>query len=520
MNQKKYYFINLTVIITVMMVFSACQKKLDTPPENKVFGTDINYADNDMLYPVIGVYQQLYSTGATWDGCALIGDRGDDVTPKGDQVPLIQSDLYSYDNTFWIYNAVWQEMYTVVLKAMTAIDQIKLYAENTSGTTNANQYIAEVKTIKDWELLQLSYLWGAILIPESANPADLVTVPTTSKDSVMDYISREMDEAIPYLPDMRPNQRTDVTGGVTKYTALAIKALAELELENYQKVADATSQIIGSGLFSLNPDFTSTFRRSGKLDNSKLLVFQYSTLGTSSGTQYRFPYQFFYPSSWSPLNVGAMGGWGFWEPTRKYIKFMLDRGEVTRLKETVLFTPDGVAEIESDPNYANLPTWITSNLTVSPASGAGWLTPDGDTIFNSPRLKFYSGKFILPSTDLPPGRKEQGADNNYTCIRYAQILLMYAEALTRGANGTVMTADQAVNLVRERAGLSDLTGVTADQVMNEKYAELATEWGIRFHDMVRLKKDNELSFEGRSYTDNLAFIPYPLNQVSLLQGLQ
>jgi hypothetical protein len=59
-----------------------------------------------------------------------------------------------------------------------------------------------------------------------------------------------MDEAVPNLPDMRPNQRTDLRGGVTKYTALAIKAMANLELKNYQAVADATGTIINSNKFT------------------------------------------------------------------------------------------------------------------------------------------------------------------------------------------------------------------------------------------------------------------------------
>ena len=40
----------------------------------------------------------------------------------------------------------------------------------------------------------------------------------------MQYISDLMDEVMPILPDMRPNERQDIPGGVTKYTALAIKA--------------------------------------------------------------------------------------------------------------------------------------------------------------------------------------------------------------------------------------------------------------------------------------------------------
>ena len=101
-------------------------------------------------------------------------------------------------------------------------------------------------------------------------------------------------------------------------------------------------------------------------------------------------------------------------------------------------------------------------------------------------------------------------------IRYAEILLMYAEALTKGANGSGMTADQAVNMVRNRAGLGDLTGVTHEQVMDEKFAEFAMEWGIRYFDMIRLKKYDELSYDGRTFTADKELLPYPQAQLDLL----
>jgi hypothetical protein len=104
-------------------------------------------------------------------------------------------------------------------------------------------------------------------------------------------------------------------------------------------------------------------------------------------------------------------------------------------------------------------------------------------------------------------------------IRYAEMLLMYAEALTRGASGSAMTADQAVNLVRARAGLNNLTGVTTQQVLDEKFAELGTEWDIRFHDMVRTENTTELTHEGKTFTMDKAYLPFPADQVSELPQL-
>ena len=97
---------------------------------------------------------------------------------------------------------------------------------------------------------------------------------------------------------------------------------------------------------------------------------------------------------------------------------------------------------------------------------------------------------------------------------------MYAEAVTRGGAATAGTADAAVNLVRQRAGLSALSGVTSQQVMDEKYAELGMEWGIRYFDMVRLGNTSALSYDGRTFTMEKAYLPFPSAQVDKSKPLQ
>jgi hypothetical protein len=98
---------------------------------------------------------------------------------------------------------------------------------------------------------------------------------------------------------------------------------------------------------------------------------------------------------------------------------------------------------------------------------------------------------------------------------------MYAEALTRGASADIsMTATEAVNLVRSRANLSPLSDVTTQDVLDEKFAELATEWGIRFYDMVRTENTSELSYGGRTFTMDKAYFPFPADQVAELPQLE
>jgi len=507
--KRLIYAIKLPVfVLALLTVTVSCDDKLDEPAENKSFTEETDYSlTENMILPLIGAYAEFQTRG--WEDFPLISVRGDDVNAGGlgDQQDFAETDIYNYNKDYWMYNSLWQNFYKDIFITHSTMEQVELYKEFATNQSTADQYIAEAKTLRAFLLFQLSRVWGTIYIPTSSDPSDLLVAELSTKDEVMQHISDQMDEAIPFLPDMRPNQRTDITGGVTKYTALAIKALANLELKNYQAVADATSQIISSGKFSLEPDFYELFKLKGKLNNENLLEWQYSDFGQGSGDSKSYTFAFFGPQNWTPKVAGSGSGWGFWEPSLKYIKFMLGRGETIRLETSVLFTNRGMTEIKKDPAYTTLPDWI-SNTTRS-----------GDVINDFAREMFVSGKHYLPSEDLTPGRTAYGTNKNFTCIRYAEILLMHAEALTQGASGPAMTADAAVNAVRTRAGLTPLSGVTNDQVMDEKFAELAMEWGTRYYDMIRLGRYNELSYDGRTFTENKIFLPYPQSQVDQLPAL-
>lgn len=505
--------IKFVMAVTCMLVIASCDKQLDEPLQNEVVLEGIDYTKTENMFGLIaGSYAAL--NNLQWETFPLISVRGDDVNPDGDQVPLIETDLYNYDRSFWMYNSTWLNLYSDILDYHANMEQIELYKEFAANPSVADQYIAEIKVMRAFSLFQLCRLWGDLLIPTSSAAEELYTAPVVPREEVLQHISDQMDEAIPMLPNVRPNERTDIPGGVTSYTALAIKALANLELENYQGVADATGQIISANTFTLYPDFYELFKIPGKLSSENLLELQYSDLGQSSGQNFSYLFAFFGPNDYKPAVPGAAGGWGFWEPSIKFIKFMLDRGETVRLETSVLFTNEGIDSIKADPAYATLPVWISNTTRDGDVIGKTTGEPNARSIFSS-------GKHYLPSNQLTPGRTDYGTNKNFIVIRYAEILLMHAEALTQGATSSAMTADEAVNLVRGRAGLLPLSGVTIDDVLNEKFAEFAMEWGIRFYDVTRHERTEELDYGGRNYNEsNDRFLPYPLGQLDLLPQLK
>ena len=496
----------LSLILALLgMLLTGCSSELDQAELNNNFagGTDFSKTD-DMIFSLIGLYQSVADRG--WEQPLVVSTRGDDVNAAGDQQGLKNQDRYVYDNSFFGSRTLWETYYEDIIRAHTAMEQIERYMEfaDEDGKELGQQYIAEAKVLRAVLLFQLSQVYGAVFIPESSNLdafADVTSVPT--KDEVMQHLSDQMDEAIPYLLDMRPNERTDLPGGVTKYTALHIKALANQELENYQAVADATGEIISSGKFSLYPDFYELFKTPGKLSDESLYEFQYSDFGVGEGDRVDHLYAPYGPNSWDPVVTGAGSGWGFFEPSMKFVEFMLDRDETVRLETSVFFSQRGIDSLTTVTDYTadELPDFVSPT------------TRDGDTNTSDVRSIFSSGKHYLPTNQLIPGRTAYGSNKNYIVYRYAETLLMYAEALVHGASSNAMSADQAVNLVRERAGLAPISGVTLDQVVDEKYAELAMEWGKRFFDMVRLGRYDELSFGGRNFTEDKKFVTYHQDQI-------
>src|SRR5690606_7085918 len=300
------------------IVFTAvsCVEELDSLPENVDFTEDTDYTDaTEMIKFLAGAYGKVYERG--WEQPPLISVRGDDVNAGGlgDQQPFTDTDNFIYDKDYWMYNSLWQTLYSDVFAVHSGIEQIEKFKEfaNDNEITRANQYIAEAKTLRAWMLFQLSRVWGNIFITYTSDPTDLLTEEVSTKEEVMQHISDQMDEAITDLPEMHPNERIDIRGGVTAYTAMAMKALANLELENYQAVADVTGDIISSGKFSLFPDYYELFKTDGKLSNENIFELQYSDFGQGAGEVKIHDFVFYGPQGWTPAVEGAAAGWGFYE---------------------------------------------------------------------------------------------------------------------------------------------------------------------------------------------------------------
>jgi hypothetical protein len=499
--------INISLLILVL-VATGCNKFLDRPLEDQTPPTVIDYTNISSMYlPVSGTYRAAAGENpgfSHWVDLGIRTVRGDDVakgSSPGDQGTL--TDIKNFQNTnpgvlsFWGNNNYWNDHFGLVLYANEALNDLDRFAANIPGGDAANRalyerYKSEIRVIRAWSHMLVSRVFGDV--PIVTNNTTITTVAKVTTRELRQWIISEMDTAATWLEDARPNQAAHI-GSVTRYTALLIKAKAAADIAGndngspyWDTVLNATNQIINSGKFSLYPDFYQLFKIPGKLSNEALYELQYSDFGTSTGTDVKPGafWDFQGPNN----NQPPVAGWGFLTPTQAIQDFFTSRNDSVRLKTTILFAG-------ATPN-----TFVTS--------------PSGDNVFGNPNGQTrFMGKAYLPSNQMTPGRTNYGSNNNIRVLRYADVLLLNAEAKVRkGQNG-----DVPFNLVRQRAKLNPITGVTLTQVLDERRAEFACEWwGERYNDLIRTGQAATV-LAPQGFAPGLEYVPVPQTQKDLNPNL-
>lgn len=476
----------LLIAIPLAFTLSGCSDFLDKLPENSVEVESVDYSKTSEMYmPASGIYAKSRNLLASWSGWGCIIVRGDDVNKGGsptDQVEFNYCCNFQYDklNTFWALNGTWGNYYNVISLSNSALESLAKYGEHVSSESDKAlnaKYCAEVRFFRALAYHQLVNLWGDVplLLDNQA-----LNITKSKKEDVLKYIYDELDFCIQNLPAIRPNE-SEHPGAVTKYTAEMLKAQVKMYNNEWDDVLTLTEDIINSGKFELYPDFYELFKIPGKLCNESLLEFQFTDFGNGSGEIVESDQWFAFQG---PRGEAPISGWAFIEPTQKIRDLFTKRGETVRAETTFLMT-DATTR---DGDYV-------------PAAKPGEPTA-------------YNGKAYTPKNQMTPGRTQYGAGNNVRVFRYADVLLMNAEAKVRkGQNG-----DAPLNLVRERAGLAPIKNATVDQILEERQVELALEWGSRFYDLVRTDRAaQELPGFVKGESE---YYPIPQDQIDLNPNLE
>ncbi|MFD2245372.1 RagB/SusD family nutrient uptake outer membrane protein [Pontibacter ruber] len=456
----------------------ACDKDfLDVEPQAATEETFFE-TEEDAIRSVNAIYGNLREWKvAAFAHLALThvaSDNAEKGSDPGDAAFMNDFDNFTASPTQFILDDYWTGQYQAINltnQAITNIPPIPM-DENLK-----NRLIAEAKFLRAHHYFNLVRAFGDVpLITKiSKEPtAEELNPGRTPKEQVYAQIITDLDSAAMILP-VRYGA-ADV-GRATKGAALSLLAKVEMYQKNWQQVFDLTQQVMGLG-YSLTPKYYDIFRISGENNSESIFEVQAQTIPGNCGAS---------NSQWAETQgVRGQFGWGFFIPTTD-LENAYEPGD-ERKDATILYR--------------------------------GEVTPEGDKINdNAPNPRYNQKAYVPASVTQECGYAK---DQNIRILRYAEVLLMHAEAANE--LGNTQAALDALNQVRNRAGLSDVTVTDKDELRNiiwhERRVELALESGDRFFDLVRQGRAAEVfQAQGKNFiAGKHEVFPIPQRQIDLSAG--
>lgn len=325
-----------------------------------------------------------------------------------------------------------------------------------------------------------------ITIPQE--PGDDLRPMRDAKGIVYDQIIKDLNLAISLLPE-KYSYGSDNLGRATKGAATGLLAKVYLTLEDWEKVVDLADKVEQLG-YDLNPDYGDNYDVNNKNSIESLFEIQY--IGDAGEDFWSNENQ----SSWLSAFTGprnsdmVAGGWGWNQPTLEFVS-AYEAGD-KRKDATILY--DGCPQFggkDYNPAYSTTGYNLRKFLVTKEVS---------DTYDNSPM--------------------------NFPVLRYADVLLMKAEALNN--QGKTSEAEIPLNKVRQRAGLPAVSGLSKSEfkevVLHERRMELAFE-GQRWFDLIRVDNGqyglNFLHSIGKlNATEKHLLLPIPLKEIESNPNLE
>ena len=332
----------------------------------------------------------------------------------------------------------------------------------------------EVRFLRAYQYFVRSQLYGDFpLITKLLTPEEANTIERTPKAQVVDFVLQELDAVSQILPKSYDG---DDLGRITKGAALALKARVELFNNKFTESAATAKQVMDLGAYSLFTDYQELFRMKNEYNSEIILDRAY----TESNPNLTIGLMVLAPEStpgggWSSVNINQSlidtyemsNGKTIDDPTSGFNIDKPFENRDPRLLQTVIIPGAEYAGIIFNPFDPNsLDYWPTYNYT-----------------------GYVGRKYIHFKSDYADLYR---AGLNIPLIRYAEILLTYAEAKIE-SNQIDNTVYNAINEVRSRAGMPDVDQAkyaTQDQlrtlIRRERRVELAME-GLRWFDIQRWK---------------------------------
>jgi tetratricopeptide (TPR) repeat protein len=439
------------IFLLMLLVFSGCKKYLEKAPLDSVNSENFWKTEEDAVAAINGAYQplqwpKLYNlriwSSDIWAGNSIVGAGGG---TDGIETQDISNFVTATDNAAAL--DIWRGPAPGILRCNLVLEHVP--SMNISESLK-NRILGEAKFLRAHYYFILVRLFGDVpLLTTPQYAGDDLRPARTPKAQVYEQIIQDFTDAINLLPSRGGYTGADI-GRATKGAAAGMLAKVYLTLGNYQKAADLCQQVSTMG-YSLNADYSDNFNPQTKNSNESVFEVQYS--GKTSASFWDNENQASWVSTFTgPRNSNFVGGgYGWDQPTQEFVD-AYEAGD-KRKDKTILY--------QGGPQFDGMD--YNSSYSV--------------TGYNL--RKFLVPKSISPDYDTNPA--------DFPVLRYADILLMWAEALNE--LGQTAQAETPLNLVRQRAGLGPVTGLGKDafreKVLHERRMELAFE-GHQWFDLIRI----------------------------------
>ena len=359
--------------------------------------------------------------------------------------------------------------------------------------------VAEARVLRAYDYFLLANLWGTPPFVDHVLPGDALPYncdkdpdnPMTHEELIL-WVAKECEEAAADLSERASTSDVDGAVRVTKGFAWALAGKAYLFAEKYDQAKTALKKVIDSGKYALVPGerYMDNFHIEGDGNEEKVfeINFEYNAGKDGwSGMIQRSSWMEANAWNWragnfvkNPANVycGGVDGWGgLGVPQWFGDEFLANDGHSYRFDATLKHIDDAVYGMEYQDPTLNAMT--REEKMVSDKVGIS--DPTQGLYGNSFWLAF---KQIMRGPDT--GGKAYGDNirlNNYIIMRYAEVLLNYAEACIQ--TGDAATAKTYINMIQERAGSNTISAsVDMNVLKKEKSYELWLE-GCRWFDILR-----------------------------------
>lgn len=462
-----------------------------------------NYFNSKTDYDnaLIGAYDLLHSTFIN----VLMGEIASDNTFAGgnsptDVIGYQQIDQMTHSPVNSNLKQLWDWMFAGVQRANYILE-----FKNKTDFQGKNQVIAEARFLRAYYQFELVKWFGGIPMKGDARfaPGDEKSIPRSSVSEVYASIQNDLIFAAANLSAI-PAQKGRATSGA----ALALLGKAYLYDKKYDKAAEAFEKVIATGAYhlvkstDLTPQqisngvspFGSIFEDAGENGPESVFEVQYTDVEGASYGGLQF--------SEGNVAVGFAGPFGYVGP-------VFADGNNFNLPTPKIVSAFEVGDSRKAVTILDMVAWIAQN------PGTSYTKQNQDT-------GFFNRKYI-PRKRRPEaaGDVKLTSPNNYRAIRYADVLLMAAEAHNKSTAVNDALARKYLNEVRARAFGDNNHNITAsgaalaDFIQAERRVELAGE-GFRFFDLVRTGKAAQEIPNFKTGKNEL--FPLPIEEIQFANG--